>query len=254
MKRPSFQFYPGDWLRSTKLRSCSVGARGLWIDMICLMHEGAPYGYLKVGAKVILPANLARMIGATLPEVEGWLSELEHAEVFSRDDAGCLFSRRMVRDEKLRESRAAGGILGGNPALLKVNLPANLQPTPASSSASSSAIPKSIAASRPSNSQKKKTGLPAGFAISERVKAWAVQKGYARLQDHFDAFVLSAEKHGYRYSSWDAALMEAIRKDWAGFGSAGKAPRITVLPDLPRRDGDIPDAAKAVIAKMRAHG
>ena len=62
-KRPSFQFYPGDWLRSTDLRSCSVLARGLWIDMICLMHEGSEYGFLKVGKKVILPANLATMVG-----------------------------------------------------------------------------------------------------------------------------------------------------------------------------------------------
>ena len=72
-KRPSFQFYPGDWLRSSDLRSCSVGARGLWIDMLCLMHEGSPYGCLKVGEKVILPPNLARMVGATLEETEGWL-------------------------------------------------------------------------------------------------------------------------------------------------------------------------------------
>ena len=54
MKRPSFQFYPSDWLRDTALRSCSMGARGLWMDMICYMHEGNPYGYLKVGDKVIL--------------------------------------------------------------------------------------------------------------------------------------------------------------------------------------------------------
>ena len=143
MKRPAFQFYPGDWLRATELRSCSVGARGLWIDMICLMHEGCPYGHLKVGEKVILPTNLARMVGATIDEVHGWLDELSEANVFSRDDAGCIFSRRMVRDEKVRRSRAEGGKLGGNPALIsggaKVNHAANLQATPASASASASA-------------------------------------------------------------------------------------------------------------------
>jgi hypothetical protein len=150
VKRPAFQFYPGDWLRSTDLRTCSIGARGLWIDMICLMHEGYPYGYLKVGGKVILPDNLSRIVGATLQEVEGWLHELEVAGVFSRDQAGVIFSRRMVRDEKVRENRGKGGVLGGNPTLKdrgkdggkvtpkvgdKVNLPANLQPTPASASA-----------------------------------------------------------------------------------------------------------------------
>jgi len=145
MKRPSFQFYPADWLRDTALRTCSVGARGLWIDMICFMHEGAPYGHLKVGNKVILPSNLAGMVGATLLETEGWLAELESGGVFERTEEGCILSRRMIRDENLRNLRASGGKLGGNPAL-KVNLPPNLEgqskvnrkPTPSSSSSSSS--------------------------------------------------------------------------------------------------------------------
>lgn len=92
MKRPSFQFYPGDWLNDAALRMCSVGARGLWIDMLCLMHQGSEYGYLKVNHKVILPSNLARMVGSTLQETEGWLEELEGAGVFSKDETGCIFS------------------------------------------------------------------------------------------------------------------------------------------------------------------
>lgn len=145
MKRPSFQFYPGDWLNDAALRMVSVGARGLWIEMICLMHQGSEYGYLKVNHKVILTPNLARMVGATLTEVEGWLVELEHAGVFSVDEDGCIYSRRMIRDEEVRQARAAGGKLGGNPNLLgsskvdnKVNLESNLEPTPSSSSSSSS--------------------------------------------------------------------------------------------------------------------
>ena len=141
MKRPAFQFYPGDWLRSTDLRSCSVGARGLWMDMICLMHDGNPYGYLKVGDKVIHPVNLAAMVGAELDQVTEWLKELEISGVFSRKN-DCIICRRMIRDERIRESRAKGGILGGNPALLsggKVNLNANLKPTPASAFAFASA-------------------------------------------------------------------------------------------------------------------
>jgi hypothetical protein len=149
VKRPAFQFYPGDWLQDVSLRMCSVGARGLWIDMICLMHQGSDYGYLKVNHLPILPDNLARMCGATFDEVQGWLGELEKAGTFSRDADGCIYSRRMIRDEEVRSARAAGGKLGGNPALKKGgkpgkkstkkdNLPSNLQPTPSSSSSSSS--------------------------------------------------------------------------------------------------------------------
>ena len=145
MKRPSFQFYPSDWLRDTALRSCSPSARGLWIDMICFMHEGNPYGHLKVGNKVILPPNLASMVGATLVEVEGWLYELHQAGVYELAEDGEIYSKRMVRDESLRNKRAEGGKLGGNPNL-KVNLKVismvekevKQKPTPSSSSSSSS--------------------------------------------------------------------------------------------------------------------
>lgn len=155
MKRPSFQFYPSDWLRDTALRSCSIGARGLWIDLICYMHEGTPYGHLKVNDKVILPANLARMVGETLEVVEGWLSELADAGVFQYDDNGSIFSKRMVRDEELRNKRASGGVLGGNPNLInkdkvggkvnhKVANKVKQNTTPSSSSSSSSSIIKRV--------------------------------------------------------------------------------------------------------------
>ncbi len=117
MKRPSFQFYPGDWLRSTDLRSCSIGARGLWMDMLCLMHEGTPYGYLKVKDKVITDLQLVRMTGGDLGEVKEFLAELEESGVLSRSEDGCIFSRRMVKDEEMRLKRAAGGKEGGNPKL-----------------------------------------------------------------------------------------------------------------------------------------
>jgi len=143
-KRPSFQFYPSDWLRDTALRSCSTGARGLWIDMICYMHEGNPYGHLKVGDKVIHANNLARMVGETLEVVEGWLKELQQAGVFDLTSDSVICSRRMIRDENLRQIRASGGKLGGNPALMdkgKVNHKVieedKQNPTPSSSSSSS---------------------------------------------------------------------------------------------------------------------
>lgn len=149
MKRPSFQFYPSDWLRDTALRSCSTGARGLWIDMICFMHEGSPYGYLKVSDKVILPSNLARMVGESLEVVEVWLQELKEAGVYDIDN-GAIYSRRMIRDEELRQKRAEGGKLGGNPNL-KVNheviLEDKQKTTPSSSSTSSPSKKKDSATS-----------------------------------------------------------------------------------------------------------
>jgi hypothetical protein len=123
MKRPSFQFYPGDWLHETALRACSLAARGLWIDMLCFMHQGIPYGHLtlpapKGGTKdatnvahcPILPPILARMVGCDAHEAQSLLTELEAAGVFSRTNDAVIYSRRMVSDERLRGIRAAGGL------------------------------------------------------------------------------------------------------------------------------------------------
>jgi len=119
MKRPSFQFYPGDWLHDTGLRACSLGARGLWIDMLSFMHQGVPYGHLTLPAskdsgkdilRPILPGVLARMVGCGPEETERLLGELEDSGVFSRTTDGVIFSRRMVEDEKVRQARANGGV------------------------------------------------------------------------------------------------------------------------------------------------
>lgn len=60
-----------------------------------------------------------------------------------------------------------------------------------------------------------KTSLADDFAVSERVKAWAIEKGYSRLSEHLDAFKAKAKANGYTYVDWDSAFMEAIRNDWA---------------------------------------
>lgn len=146
---PSIQFYPSDWLRDPGLRACSLQARGLWIDMMSFMHEGYPYGHLKLAEKDILPPILARMVGADLVVVEQCLVELEGAGVFSRTPSGTIFSRRMVKDQALREKRAQYGHLSStNPSVprkkdtfkdtLPPSLPPSLGGSPSSSSSSSS--------------------------------------------------------------------------------------------------------------------
>ena len=77
--------------------------------MLCLMHEGTPYGYLRVGGTVITAEKLARMVGEPPARVRACLTELEAAAVFSRDIDGAIYSRRMVRDEAIRDARARGG-------------------------------------------------------------------------------------------------------------------------------------------------
>jgi hypothetical protein len=47
MQRPSFQFYPGDWRKNTKLRRCSWGARGVWIEVLGTLHDSDEYGIVR---------------------------------------------------------------------------------------------------------------------------------------------------------------------------------------------------------------
>lgn len=60
-----------------------------------------------------------------------------------------------------------------------------------------------------------KTPLPTGFQVSENVRRWAQAKGHARLEEHLENFVGTAMANGYRYADWDAAFMNAIRRNWA---------------------------------------
>lgn len=112
MKRPASQYYWGDWRRDTALQACSLAARGLWHEMNCLMHDCDPYGHLCVGASAMSHAQLARLVGITAKECGALMAELETAGVFSRTADGLIYSRRMVRDEDLRERRANGGQAG----------------------------------------------------------------------------------------------------------------------------------------------
>lgn len=120
MKRPSFQFYPADWRKDPALSACSLAARGLWIELMCIAHEAEEYGFLTINGNQMTDSQLSRMVGEAPKVVVKLLAELEQAAVFSRDDRGAIFSRRMVKDERLRMVRSEAGKLGGNPDLVGV--------------------------------------------------------------------------------------------------------------------------------------
>ncbi len=119
MKRPAFQFYPADWRKDPSLSTCSLAARGLWIELMCIMHEATPYGVLAVNSKPMTDVQIGRAVGEPVGAVQELLHELESSGVFSRDEDGAIFSRRMLRDEEFRNQRASYGALGGNPKLAR---------------------------------------------------------------------------------------------------------------------------------------
>ena len=119
MKLPSFQFYPADWKKDPNLQSVSHAAKGLWIDILCLMFESERRGYLQLNGKPPSNEQLARMVNCSAGEVDRLIAELRDAGVFSESTHKIIFSRRMVRDSQLRDIRGKCGKLGGNPAFKK---------------------------------------------------------------------------------------------------------------------------------------
>lgn len=66
----------------------------------------------------------------------------------------------------------------------------------------------------------RKTALPEDFGVSDRVRAWAAEKGYGQLDRRLENFVSYAKRNGKTYVDWDEAFMSAIRDDWAKLGGA----------------------------------
>jgi hypothetical protein len=117
-KQPWFKFYPQDWRGDAELRSCSIGARGLWVEMLCIMHQAEPYGHLLINGKQVMPRQLAKLAGISDAECMKFILELESAGVYSRADDRVIYSRRMVRDKARSEQAKEWGKGGGNPDLV----------------------------------------------------------------------------------------------------------------------------------------
>jgi hypothetical protein len=105
-KLPYIQLFTGDLIKDPGYRALSYAARGLWLDMLCLMHESDRRGYLQLNGKPIDATLLARMTGGLPDEVSRLLQELEDSGVFSRTTHGMIYNRRMADKEKERKAAA----------------------------------------------------------------------------------------------------------------------------------------------------
>ena len=97
-KRPSLQFYPGDWLRDN-VAGCSIEAQGLWLRMLMVMHDSEAYGYLSIAGKGMTSDTIARRCGCFPDQYETLLCELLENGVPSVTEDGVIYSRRLVKEE-----------------------------------------------------------------------------------------------------------------------------------------------------------
>ena len=121
MSQPWMKFYPADWRAEPTLRLVSRAARSLWMDLLCLIHEGGT-GRLEIGGRPPSDKDLAAMLGDNPRTLRKLMAELEMAGVCSRDREGFVISRRVIRDLLKAEKDRNNGRMGGNPSLLNKDL------------------------------------------------------------------------------------------------------------------------------------
>jgi len=164
VKRPSFQFYPGDWQANSNLRRCSHAEKGAWVDVMCLLHDQPEYGVLRWALK-----EIAQAVGCTPALLRGIVSK----DVFKGSDTDLVepfvyvprsgrrdgepvillpsqpgpiwFSSRMVRDEYIRTVRGESTRFGegGEPPKRTPKPTPKASPKPPFGDGSSSSSPSS---------------------------------------------------------------------------------------------------------------
>lgn len=116
------KFWFRDYESDIDVRMCSFAAQGLWMRLLCHMHEGTPRGYLTRHGVTVPDDTLPQLVCGRDDEVKKLLKELEDNGVFDRDANGTIFCRRMVREGERSEIYTKNGRRGGNPSLSKAKL------------------------------------------------------------------------------------------------------------------------------------
>ena len=177
-KLPAFQFYTGDWMKDPKLSMCAPATRGIWMDLLCAMHDEGQSG--EVSGTV---EQLARLCRCTPAEMQSALDDL--SVTFCADVTVCnktvtVECRRMKKEAKSRDTTKL------RVARHRAKRDGNGGVTPPSSSSSSfsSSVTDLINADTPVLEREsatpptatKGTRIPTGFGVTEEMLQWAKER------------------------------------------------------------------------------
>jgi len=144
------QFYVGDWRKDPGVQALGFHERGVWFEMICLMHESEERGKLMLNGLPMPDDALARLLGLDKQNLTTTITLLLSYGVASRcDETGAIICRRMIRDENLRKVRAECGKQGGNPVLVKQKSTTKVKQKSTPSSSSSSSVSTTVILEEP---------------------------------------------------------------------------------------------------------
>lgn len=132
-RRPSFQFYPADWLGNTNLRRCTHAEKGAWLDVMCLLHDSADqYGALRwpladialaagcdvatlqalIDKGVMKGADAGQTCEVFVYVPRSGRKDGEPVTLIAEQEGPLWYSSRMVRDEYVNQIRGSGSRFG----------------------------------------------------------------------------------------------------------------------------------------------
>jgi hypothetical protein len=94
------QLEVGDWLRDPQLSMCSPATRGIWFDLLCVLHELG-----RSGQVTGTPEQICRTCRCTPAELVAAIAELSTtgaADIHDRNGVVTIINRRMQREHKER--------------------------------------------------------------------------------------------------------------------------------------------------------
>lgn len=208
MKLPALLFYPGDWLKDPQLRRCAHEEKGVYIDMLCLMHECEERGVLATAGAAWSDEEVAQAIGGDHQRTLSCVASLVVKGVVSRNSSGAIYSRRMVRDENKRQKCSeAGRRGGGNPTFKGVP------------KGRSKGGPKGALEDESENEQKLK--IPENLNNKEFLQAWTDYIEHRRQLKIKKYTLVGAQAQIDECAEWGsaeavAAIRQSIRKNYHG--------------------------------------
>jgi len=221
-----FQFYPGDWMKDANLRRCSHAARGVWIDMVCLMFECEDRGVLQTAGRAWSDDEIAQAVGGRPDVTVACVVELLAKGVAHRNGNGAVYSKRMVRDQETRAAKKANGTRGGEASSSKRQANLKQDPKHPSVSDSDSGLSLFLIQSDPSFSAAWTNWLEYRRSKGKPVSDHAAKQQLAKCQ----AWGVAASV---------AAIEKSICNDWQGLfepdQKASPAPQqVKAAPDFLR--------------------
>lgn len=119
--QPYLPLYVDDWMNNNKLKICSLSAKGLMIQIMCVMHKSDDYGSVLLKAKFKQKNDLikdfalqvSKLCNSSYEEVYPSLQELIEEGVLKIENES-LNCSRMMKDFAVSKSRAENGKKGGS--------------------------------------------------------------------------------------------------------------------------------------------